>query len=167
MADELKIHGLEETLAALRALPTALSGKNGGPIRAALFATAKPFKATAQQRVRRKTGELHDNIVIRRDRNPAASGATERYTITVRGGRRKYANTKLNRRLQRVGKRYQDVWNANKARWLEFGTERMPAYPFMRPAFEANKNAAVTNFADALRARVAAAVALAKRGGAG
>jgi len=167
MADEINMQGLEETLAALRALPSALSGKNGGPIRAALFAAAKPFKATAQQRVRVRSGELRDNIVIRRDRNPAASGVSERYTVTVRGGRRKYANTKLNRRLRRVGKRYEDVWNANKARWLEFGTSRMPAYPFMRPAFEENKAGAVTIFADVLRERVAAAVALAKRGGGG
>lgn len=169
MADELNITGLDETLAALRALPTALSGKNGGPIRAALFAAAKPFKLSAQQRVRVRTGELRANIVIRRDRNPAASGVTERYTITLRKGRRKgkYADTKLNRRKRRVGKTIRDLWYSNLASWLEFGNSRMPAYPFMRPAFEENKNAAVTIFADTLRARVAAAVALAKRGGAG
>lgn len=167
MADELKITGLDETLAALRALPSALAGRNGGPIRAALFAGAKPFKVTAQERVRVRTGDLRDNIVIRRDRNPAASGATERYTITLRGKRRKYANTKLNRRLRRAGSRYEDVLNKNKARWLEFGTSRMPAYPFMRPAFESNKSAAVTIFAETLRKRVDATVQLAKRGGAG
>jgi len=168
MADELKITGLDETLAALRALPAALSGRNGGPVRGALFAAAKPFKVTAQQRVRVRTGQTRGDIVIRRDRNPAASGVTERYSITIKAGkRRKYANTKLNRRLRRVGTRYHDVWNSNLSSWLEFGNSRMPAFPFMRPAFEENKNAAVTIFADTLRARVAAAVALAKRGGIG
>lgn len=170
MADELKITGLDETIAALRALPAALSGKNGGPIRKALFAAAKPFRDEARQRVRvRKVGggNLRDSIIIRRDRNPAASGAAERYTVTIRTRRRKYANNRVNKRLRRVGTRFEDWGNAYYGKFLEFGTSRMPAYPFLRPAFENKKTSSVDVFAGSLSKDVAKAVELAKRGGAG
>lgn len=164
MADDLKITGLDETIAALRALPRALSGRNGGPIRKALFAAAKPFRDEARQRVRVRSGNLRDNIIIRRDRNPAASGATERYTVTIRTRRRKYANNKVNRRLNRAGGRYEDWGNAYYGKFLEFGTSRMPAYPFLRPTFENKKTVAVDTFAENLRKSVAQAVDVAKRG---
>lgn len=165
MADELNIQGIEETVAALRALPAALSGRNGGPIRKALYAAAKPLRAEAQQRVRVRTGNLRDNVIIRRDRNPAASGVTERYTVTLRTRRRKYSATRMNKRLNRAGKHYEDWGNAYYGKFLEFGTSRMPAYPFMRPAFESKKESTVSTFADSLRTQVDQAVALAKRGG--
>jgi len=165
VADELKITGLDDTIAALRALPAALSGKNGGPIRKALFAAAKPFRDEARQRVRHRTWNLHDNIIIRRDRNPAASGAAERYTVTMRTRRRKYAHSRVNKRLQRAGTRFADWGNAYYGKFLEFGTSRMPAYPFLRPTFENKKTSAVDVFAASLHQDVAAAVELAKRVG--
>lgn len=63
--------------------------------------------------------------------------------IGVKGGAKEYANTKLNRRKRRVGAAYEtggvssnpggDTWYW---RFLEFGTRKMSARPFMRPAFD-------------------------------
>ena len=66
----------------------------------------------------------------------------------------KYADTANNRRLKRVGKTYQTRGLAYYWRFLEFGTSKLSAKPFLRPAFEAKKDAAV----DAIKAKLAEAI---------
>src|SRR5574337_1230655 len=61
----------------------------------------------------------------------------------------------------RKGKKYRNQgksgnlsMDAYYASWVEFGTSKMAARPFMRPGFEAKKNAAVEAIKDYLAKRI-------------
>lgn len=157
------LHGLKETVAALRALPAEFGSQRGGPIRRALFKAAKPMRDDAQARAPVATGNLRANVYMYRDRNPAAVGANERYIIGVRQQRRKYARTQLNRRLGRIGKSYALRGDAYYWWFVEFGTEKMAAQPFLRPAFESGKARFVSDFAKTFERGVAAAARRARK----
>lgn len=163
MPEFANVHGLKETVAALRALPSQFASKNGGPMRAALFKAAKPMRDDAIARAPVDTGNLKANVYLYRDRNPAAVGANERYIIGVRQKRRKYARTQLNRRLGRIGKSFALRGDAYYWWFVEFGTERMSARPFLRPAFESGKAAFVSTFAAELAKGVESAARRAKQ----
>lgn len=163
MPEFANVHGLKETVAALRALPSQFASKNGGPMRAALFKAAKPMRDDAIARAPVDTGNLKANVYLYRDRNPAAVGANERYIIGVRQKRRKYARTQLNRRLGRIGKSFALRGDAYYWWFVEFGTEKMTAHPFLRPAFESGKAAFVSTFAAELAKGVNAAARRAKQ----
>ena len=51
----------------------------------------------------------------------------------------------------RTGKGASVPTAANESRWYELGTIHQPARPFMRPAFEANWQKALTKFGDVLK----------------
>lgn len=143
--------GLDGLLEALKALPPAVTSKNGGPARVALAKGARVIRDDARDRAPvGKTGDLKKNIVMKRDGNPQRSGANERYTVGVRGGAKKFANTKRNVRKGRAGKEYKTDGNTYYWRFKEFGTEKMPAEPFLRPAFESQKERALAVITDTL-----------------
>lgn len=146
MADGVRVEGLAEVAKRLRALPPELGSKGGGPIRFALFQSAKLVRDEAKQRVVRDSGNLAANIIAYRDRNPKASGATERYGIGMRRGTKQYANNARNRRMKRAGQKFRTAGAAYYGRFLEFGTAKMAAKPFLRPAFEGRKHDAVKVF---------------------
>ena len=151
-----RVEGLDEIVANLRKLPDAIAGKGGGPIRQALFEAAKIVREDAKRRVPIGNDDdqhLRDNIVMRRDRNPPP-GVAEHYSVTVRYRPRKYRNTRRNRRQGRVGQRYQNFGQYYYWRFVEFGTSKMPARPFLRPAFEANKAAMLSTFKNTLSTAV-------------
>lgn len=164
MAEFANVTGLEETLKALRALPKAISGKGGGPLRRALFAAAKVVKAEVMQAAPVRTGLLKGSIATFRDRKPEGVGANEHYTVGIRKQRKKYRENYRNGRLGRIGKSYSVHGAAFYGQFVEFGTSKMAAHPFMRPAFEASKQAALTAFENAMRKEVGKAVEQAKRG---
>ena len=92
----VKLVGLDKALRNLRALPAAIAGRRGGPVRSALFAAASVIKkqAIANAPIGKGTpmpGLLKRSIYIWRDRNPAKVGASERYQIMVRGSRKRGA----------------------------------------------------------------------------
>lgn len=163
MAEYVKIEGLNGTVAALRALPAQFASKNGGPIKRALYKAALIIKLDAIARAPKATGNLAANIYIYRDRNPRASGANEKFYVGVRKKRAKYARTRLNTRLGRVGKNYSIGGDAYYWHFIEFGTEKMSPNPFLRPAFESNKSNALNTFSQELRRGVDAAVKRARR----
>lgn len=155
----VRVEGVKEVADRLRALPAELGSKGGGPLRAALFAGAKRLREAAKARAPRKTGNLVDNIIVYRSRNPRAEGATEHYSIGMRKGTRRYANSASNRRKSRALKKFKTAGAAYYGRFLELGTAKMAARPFLRRAFEESKEAAV----DAFRARFLKAVEAAER----
>lgn len=144
------LRGLDGLLDALKALPPAVASKNGGPARVALAKAARVIRDDARARAPKDTGAVAANIVMKRDRQPQTSGANERYLIGVRGGAKKYANTKRNVRKGRAGKEYKTDGNTYYWRFKEFGTEKMPAEPFLRPAFESQKERALAVITDTL-----------------
>lgn len=166
MASSVKITGLDETVAALKALPKELGSKGGGPVRHALHAAATVMRDEAIRLAPHgETGNLKRNIYLYRDRNPKAStGATERYLLGVRKGRGQYKATALNKKLGRVGGSFVGPrGNAYYWFYVEFGTVKMGGKPFLRPAFESKKNEVVGVFSEDLKKQVASAVAKARQ----
>jgi HK97 gp10 family phage protein len=141
-----EIKGLKETAARLRALPPRLGSKGGGPLRYALMQGAKVIVEEAKHLAPVQTGHLRQNIVAKRHRNPRAVGATERYDIGMKGGTKRYAGNVRNRRSGRAGQKYRTAGTAFYGRFVELGTAKMKARPFLRPAIEGKGGAAVEAF---------------------
>lgn len=144
-----EIKGLKEIGERLRALPPALGSKGGGPLRYALMQAAKVVRAEAQASVAVRSGELRDNIVTKRHSNPKAVGVTERYDVGMKGGTRRLADNVRNRRARRAGQKVRTAGKVFYGRFLELGTVKMQARPFLRPALEAKGGEAVRVFRDA------------------
>jgi HK97 gp10 family phage protein len=150
MSQQIRVEGLDELRHTLqRELPDALQGK---AMQGALAQAARPIVASARSLAPNLTGRLRRAIYSFRSR--ASTRFRESRLITVRSGKRH-------------GERDAFYW-----RWLEFGRgvikasrslgnttdgffgrdiKAVPAKPFLRPAFEANKVRAVQIFASAVK----------------
>lgn len=98
------------------------------------------------------------NIVVRKASKRNTPQDAIKYRIGVRGGSQSYSDTKENRRKGRVGKSYEtggDKGNPGGDTWywrlIEFGTAKMPANPFMRPAITAKQQEAAAVFISAFK----------------
>lgn len=141
---QIKVEGLAELAKALKALPPEIAGKNGGPLRKAIGRAAVVIRDDARRRAPVDTGNLRDNIIaVRKRRTP---NGNEGYFVEVRRKRRKYANTRANRRKKRAGMNYETMGEAYYGMFVELGTAKSPAQPFLRPAFESKKVEAVETF---------------------
>ncbi|HEY1036331.1 MAG TPA: HK97-gp10 family putative phage morphogenesis protein [Pseudoxanthomonas sp.] len=158
MAETVRVAGLDGVLERLQALPAAVGAKGGGPARAALAKGARVFRDQAIANAPRDTGLLQESIVARRDSRPGMAGASEAYYVGVRRKARRYANTKRNRGKGRAGKTYFVDGTAFYWLFLEFGTEKMAARPFLRPAFESRKEDALNVIVTEMHAGIDRAV---------
>lgn len=151
MADEIKLDGLDALKATLARLPGVLEEK---VLRAALRAGAQVIRKDAQARVKvlqeatpyRKPGTVRDAITVRRSKQDKLG-----VFIGVKPlGKKQIAAFKKDG--GGAGARNP----ADPFYWifLEFGTANMPAAPFLRPAFEANKFAALRRFEEFSKRRV-------------
>ncbi|WP_089167842.1 HK97-gp10 family putative phage morphogenesis protein [Azotobacter chroococcum] len=150
MADEIQMHGLQELKATLKDLPDRLGAK---VVRGALRASAQVIRKDAQARVpileepntRRKPGTVRKAVQVRRSKK-------DKYGVFV--GVKPLGGKQL-RDFKAAGGKSQnnpdDPWY-----WifLEFGTAKMPAAPFLRPAFETQHPAALSRFEEYAKQRV-------------
>jgi HK97 gp10 family phage protein len=132
---EVRMEGLSELLDKLKALPSEIGSKGGGPLRLALLTAAKIMRDDAQARAPVDTGRLKRNIILFRD------------GITFRRG-------KQGRQRRSYHTSARGEKDAFYGRFVEFGTSEMPAQPFLRPAFEAKK----TDSAEVFRTKLADAI---------
>jgi len=149
-----EIEGLREFLRTLERLPDGIAPKGGGPFERALRAGAGVWRDSAKQIASgigpgKKTGRtkeygrLKDNISVRKDDDPQANGFTHRFTVSY-------------------GKAF---WG----KYVELGTEAFkdkrdyPSTPFLRPAFDQNKDAILQKISQTLRRDIPKAVQDAKR----
>lgn len=125
----VRVEGLQETVERLKELPQELSGRNGGPIRKALFQAAKIIEEETKKRAPRDTGTLAANIKKRRNSNPQRleGSPVEVYHVGV-------------------DKDVAWYWH-----FSEFGTVREPAKPYLRSAFEMKQQESVDRFAEVLK----------------
>lgn len=142
MAEMQYVAGLDELRKKLRELPDKIAKKH---LRAAVAAGAKVIRDDARTRVPVDTGLLRRSVIQKWIREQ--SGNT-RQTFYV---------------LWRRGKKYQAVKKKSKGKvlvvnqdafyglFVEFGTAKMAARPFMRPAFEMRKQDALQAIANKLR----------------
>lgn len=140
MTEQVSIQGLDGLLRSLREAPKAIQGR---AVQAGMRKGGNVIRDDARRRAPKESGFMASQIVTRRansrSRQRAGVGqGGEYFTVGVKTGRRrKYANTKRNRRRGRVGKVYEEAGWAYYWRFVEFGTKNMRASPFLTPAGEA------------------------------
>lgn len=141
MADEvMQLTGFKELAAALRELPERLA-RNG--LRAAVNAGSSVVKNAAIAKAPVDTGALKANFYQKQIREQSGP-MRQIFYVGVRKGVAKYANNKANKRSGKAGTAYKNDGTTFYWKYLEFGTSKMTARPFLRPAFEQEKEAAVT-----------------------
>lgn len=133
-----------------RALDRLGAAMGEAALRAAGFAGADVIRDEVLQYAPVRTGQLKTDVLVKRMEEKSDGNLRQTYLITVRSGRRKYTNNRRNRQKNRTGKAYA-VTAAFYWRFIEFGTSKMAARPFMRPAFEASKQTARDAIKDKLR----------------
>lgn len=116
---EMRVVGLAELTKAMRELPVEV---HASALRPAVSAAAGVVQKDARLRAPRDTGTLAKAIYRTRSRS-LSSGTMETAIVGVRFGKR-------------YRKRGQDAWYW---KFIEFGTSKMAARPFLRPAFESTK----------------------------
>jgi HK97 gp10 family phage protein len=109
--------------------------------RAATAAGAAVIRKAAQAKVPVDTGNLKKNVIVKR-LPKGESSLTSEHIVTVRQG-------KLTDKQKGSG-----LQDAFYGRFVEFGTAKMPAQPFMRPAFDEKKQEAVEAIKDRLAVRL-------------
>ena len=160
--ETVTVTGLRETLAALDDIRQQISAqgvkvKNANPLRAALRQGANVILKQARANVAAiiatpnvngrniSTGTLMRAIKVRRPNRRFWRGRHDELA-------RVYVDHKMYYSLARAGLKFR---RANDIAWmLEFGTERRAPMPFMRPAFESKKAAAVETFRAEFERRV-------------
>lgn len=142
MRVELKERGIDDALRLLQSLPAELVSKRGGPVKLSLKKGANVLRVQAAANLQRatsnatdssereSTGLLLKNLIVSRGK-PPTSGKGERYLVRVK--RVSYPD--------RTG-RGKTTTNENAAR-LEYGNEKQPAEPWLRPAFLAKAETAI------------------------
>lgn len=140
---KVKISGLSELGAAMRNLSADMTGKVA---RQATAAGAGVVRKAARAGAPVDTGNLQAAVVMKRVPK-GQTQLTEEYLVTPRVGKKRDAVAGK----AGTGKRGKDAFYA---RFVEFGTVKMPARPFMRPALENNTQAATDAIAKRLRERI-------------
>lgn len=153
MAEELKVEGLAELANTLSELGKRIEGRvlqTSLRRGAALMVTEAKARAPILKNPdsRRRPGALRANVRARPVRDPE-------HSATVIVGVRKLSVKQVAAFKKKTGRKGSDnpsdpfYW-----RFLEFGTARMPARPFLRPAFEVKKIEAVDVIRSAIAERI-------------
>jgi len=130
--ETIRIDGLKELETALRNFAPMMQGKKGfpkNPLRNAARAMANEAKKSAVARAPEDTGRLRTAIAVQllspkfRDQIAAKGGSAELYYIGVKAGQSR-----------------DDTSGAYYANFVEAGTDKMPARPFLRPAIDARES---------------------------
>lgn len=158
--DTQTLHGLDDVLAKLKALPPEIVSKGGGPVRLALMKGAKVIAEEWRANVQRiidepnvggvpaeSSGLLKKSITVTRDSRPQRSRANERYVVRVR-----------KKIYPRSSGDDDPVTTSQVARLLEYGTEKMQAKPWAAPGYLAKRQEALDTVVRELLAGVDRAV---------
>ncbi|CAJ0872991.1 hypothetical protein R6138_01889 [Ralstonia thomasii] len=124
----LSVENLDEVRNLLR---DAKAATTESALRKAIAAGTTVFKQEVELRAPRRSGDLARGVTVAYVPEESVSGKVATYVVTFIGRARNLKNG-------RPGMRLADV-----ARWLEYGTSKMAASPFIRPAFDAKKEQAL------------------------
>lgn len=149
MEVRVEIHGLDQILRRIKALPPELGATRGGPLRKALRAGAKVIKDEAIANAPESDegsggfppGRLKRSIRVRTERHPEKLGATEAMIVDLRRGSRRNQKTDATR----------------YGSYVELGTAKTDPQPFLRPAFDTKKHEALRVIVKAMEKAVTAA----------
>lgn len=135
----LELKGLNGVLRTLQELPAEVVSKNGGPVKIALKRGAQVILREAALNLARSTealgtddyettGLLLSALVATRGKAPSG-GNGERYLVRVKKLKYNRPGPETNTRAT--------------ASWLEYGSEKQPAEPWLRPAFASSAPQAI------------------------
>lgn len=144
MASTFKVEGLRELGLAMQQLSADMAGKVA---RQAVAAGAGVVRKDARRRAPRDSGNLQAAVIMKR-LPKRETPLTEEYIVATRKGRTRDAKAAK----AGAGKLGKDAYYAHM---VEFGTVKMAAQPFMRPALENNTQAATDAMAQRLKQRLA------------
>jgi len=149
MTTTKQLQGFKELAENLKKLPQNVARKH---LRGATSKGAALIRNKARELAPKDTGEMAKDIQIKRERTEGDHIAS--HSVFVRSGRK----SRLSGKKRNVDK---DSWY-----WFqqEFGNVKMPAQPFMRPAFESEKENAVDEIGAELDKRIQKEAADAARG---
>lgn len=136
MTMEFNVTGFRELKAMLDRLPTA--ARQEGALKRAMIEALEPTAMLTVQMVPKRTGNLSRSIIISDKKKGAAK---EEGVVKVW-----------------LGASYQRGARGRHAHLLEFGTVKMRAQPFLRPAWDQDSRAMLGRLSDNLRAQIEAAV---------
>ncbi len=144
------VRGLAELDRALRELPVRVANQG---LRASVYAGAKVIRDEARSRAPKAAqslgpkqpppGTLRRSVSMKHIRE-LSGGGRQTYYVLVRQGK-KYRNQ------GKRGNLSQDAWYW---RFLEFGTRKMAARPFLRPALESRRREATAAIKERLAQRI-------------
>lgn len=154
MADgvEVKIEGLKPVLDKMHGLTPRLRAKGA---RSAMRKAANIVRDAALANARRindaaTAEDISKNIAVRFSSRTLKRSGDLLFRVGVQGGAKQYSNTKDNVRKRRAGKTYKTGGDKSNPggdtfywRFVEFGTSRARAHPFMQPALAQNVNSAI------------------------
>lgn len=141
------ITGLDALLAKLETINDDMKKKGGRvALRRAANVIAARVKENAQRIDDPDTREaIFKNAGVRWSSRLHKRTGDLGFRVGIIGGAKQYADTRENRKSGRVGQTYYHAGDKDRPggdtwywRLVEFGTERMEARPFMRPALEQN-----------------------------
>lgn len=152
---EFKIEGVNSLVAKLESVSYEVGYKGG---RFALRKAANLVRDDAKRRAERiddpKTANsIAANIAVRWDGKRYRRTGDLKFRVGVLGGEYTYVDSSVNRRYGRAGQRYRRSGSKSNPGgdtfywpFVEFGTERSRAQPFMRPALSENVLQATDEF---------------------
>lgn len=160
MADtvDFSITGLDSLLGKLDAVNYDVKRKGGrSALRKAAQVVAARVKDGARSVDDPATAEMiAENVAVRWSNRRFKRTGDLMFRVGILGGAKQYANTRENVRKGRAGQTYKtggDKRNPGGDTWywrlVEFGTEKVPARPFMRPAMEQSMGEATAVFVQA------------------
>lgn len=136
----VQLSGFKELAAALREMGPKVA-RNG--LRSAVAAGAAVVRNEARNLAPVRTGEMKKDIQQKRERDTKGEFAAK-YSVFVRSGKK----SRLSGKKRNIDK------DSFYWRFLELGTSKMPAQPFMRPAFESKKEEALAVIGEKLDERI-------------
>lgn len=169
----VKVEGLRELGERMRTLSDDVNNRIA---RAATAAGAVVIRDAARANAPVRTGALKKGIVVKRLPKSESAGLTSQHIVTVSTREmKKYTNKsraavvelqgpiapvniggKTYRAKKLLGRKenYVSAGDFFYANFIEFGTVKMPAKPFLRPAYDLNKERAVDAIKNRIEARL-------------
>lgn len=134
----VKVDGLRDLGERMKGLSEDMNNRIA---RAATAAGAVVIRDAAKQKAPVRTGNLRKNIIVKR-LPKGESPLTSEHIVTVRQG-------KLTKKQRDAG-----LVDAFYGRFVEYGTAKSPAQPFLRPAYDQNKEKATQAIKDRISKRL-------------
>ena len=156
MDSGIKFEGMKELREALGHISKDLQLRAArSAVGSAAGVVRKEAKRVAKAQNLEMSGALLENIAIKRRKELLPSQIT--YEVMVRHGKKaKRAKKVVSRNRRGIVNKFTVSYENDPFYWFmhEFGTSKMPARPFMRPAFEAKKQEALDVMAARIRKNI-------------